>query len=475
MNDDQSTSRSPRLTPISNNHRRSSPPRHSHHLLESKSTASSTNHVINGSSAHRQHSPDAHPHHVQNSKTSTRNVAGDDDDGSTDAEAAAAAATAAAVDMPTAFRPGRLTNVEMLERIFPLQKRHVLELVLHGCNGDLVKAIEQFLSVQDTYIAQHQQQQQQQQQQHQHQTQHHHHQQQQQQQQQQQHLHSLQQHHHQMQQSVAMHASSLAATSGIVSGLNTSTHPFAAANRLTLTAAAAAAAASGNGGPKSAFTPLPFGPYSNHQHPAVAAAAAAAAGLHSAFTPRAAAFTTDALLGRTPTVPAAVAAVQPPAAHSRPTPIEAWLTAAAAAAAAATPGGGGFRGCPSGGPLTPFNCNPSGLPPPPPPPPPGLGGPPFFFNPFKPFDHDLLQSLHHHAAAAAAAAAAGRLTSASSSSSGGPASAKRLESRDVMLMTSPHGGVGGHPAALVRRTDSTERASDGWDSPQSKDGTDPSD
>ena len=56
---------------------------------------------------------------------------------------------------PTAFRPGRLTNIEILERIFPLQKRHVLELVLTGCNGDLVKAIEQFLSVQDTCFVEH--------------------------------------------------------------------------------------------------------------------------------------------------------------------------------------------------------------------------------------------------------------------------------------------------------------------------------
>ncbi|PVD23554.1 hypothetical protein C0Q70_16826 [Pomacea canaliculata] len=46
---------------------------------------------------------------------------------------------------PTAFRPGRLTPLEILERLYPYQRRAVLELVLQGCNGDLVKAIEHFL------------------------------------------------------------------------------------------------------------------------------------------------------------------------------------------------------------------------------------------------------------------------------------------------------------------------------------------
>lgn len=50
--------------------------------------------------------------------------------------------------------PGRLTNIELLERIFPLQQRHVVQQVLAECNGDLVKA-EQFLSVQDAYSACH--------------------------------------------------------------------------------------------------------------------------------------------------------------------------------------------------------------------------------------------------------------------------------------------------------------------------------
>lgn len=55
---------------------------------------------------------------------------------------------------PTGFRPGRLSNLEILERVFPLQRKSVLELVLQGCNGDLVKAIEHFLSAQDTLLAQ---------------------------------------------------------------------------------------------------------------------------------------------------------------------------------------------------------------------------------------------------------------------------------------------------------------------------------
>ena len=57
---------------------------------------------------------------------------------------------------PYGFRPGRLSQIEILERIFSFQKRSVLELVLQGCNGDLVKAIEHFLSAQDTLVAQHQ-------------------------------------------------------------------------------------------------------------------------------------------------------------------------------------------------------------------------------------------------------------------------------------------------------------------------------
>ncbi|NP_001164688.1 double sex and mab-3 related transcription factor [Saccoglossus kowalevskii] len=50
------------------------------------------------------------------------------------------------------FRPGRLSPIEILVRIFPLQKKTVLELVLQGCNGDLVKAIEHFLSANDSVM-----------------------------------------------------------------------------------------------------------------------------------------------------------------------------------------------------------------------------------------------------------------------------------------------------------------------------------
>ena len=55
---------------------------------------------------------------------------------------------------PSSFLPGRLSNIEILERIFPFQRKSVLELVLQGCNGDLVKAIEQFLSNQETLLSQ---------------------------------------------------------------------------------------------------------------------------------------------------------------------------------------------------------------------------------------------------------------------------------------------------------------------------------
>ncbi|XP_070563697.1 doublesex and mab-3 related transcription factor 3, truncated-like [Ptychodera flava] len=50
------------------------------------------------------------------------------------------------------FRPGRLSPIEILMRVFPMQKRSVLELVLQGCNGDLVKAIEHFLSASDSVM-----------------------------------------------------------------------------------------------------------------------------------------------------------------------------------------------------------------------------------------------------------------------------------------------------------------------------------
>ncbi|CAI9739325.1 doublesex and mab-3 related transcription factor 3, truncated-like [Octopus vulgaris] len=168
--------------------------------------------------------------------------------------------------MPTAFRPGRLTNLEILERVFPLQRKSVLELVLQGCNGDLVKAIEHFLSAQDTLVAQHQHQQQQQQQQQQH--QHHQH-----------HRrdrhdvnHSQQQHHHhhhhhhtqQHQASIHQHPY-----------INSSS--FRPVDRQKLTF----------GSVKSAFTPLsPLTAFN---------------GLHSAFTPHISAFTPDVF--RNPFIP----------------------------------------------------------------------------------------------------------------------------------------------------------------------------
>ena len=43
----------------------------------------------------------------------------------------------------------QLSGVEILSRIFPSQSRGVLDLVLNGCGGDLLRAIEHFLSVTD--------------------------------------------------------------------------------------------------------------------------------------------------------------------------------------------------------------------------------------------------------------------------------------------------------------------------------------
>nr|XP_004226593.1 doublesex- and mab-3-related transcription factor A2-like [Ciona intestinalis] len=55
--------------------------------------------------------------------------------------------------MASSFRPGKLSHLEILTRLFPQQKRSVLELVLQGCNGDTVKAIEHFLSVNEPATA----------------------------------------------------------------------------------------------------------------------------------------------------------------------------------------------------------------------------------------------------------------------------------------------------------------------------------
>ncbi|CAG5128709.1 unnamed protein product [Candidula unifasciata] len=93
------------------------------------SETSTTNAKLSSSHSHYRHSHNQH-HKVDNSNTGYQ--------------------------QPTAFRPGRLTPLEILERVFPLQRKSVLELVLQGCNGDLVKAIEHFLSAQDTVAAQHQ-------------------------------------------------------------------------------------------------------------------------------------------------------------------------------------------------------------------------------------------------------------------------------------------------------------------------------
>ncbi|RWS10765.1 doublesex and mab-3 related transcription factor 3-like protein [Dinothrombium tinctorium] len=52
-------------------------------------------------------------------------------------------------DLPSDFRPGRLSAIDLLMRIFPNQKRTIMELVLQGCNGDVRKAIEHFFSLKD--------------------------------------------------------------------------------------------------------------------------------------------------------------------------------------------------------------------------------------------------------------------------------------------------------------------------------------
>lgn len=57
--------------------------------------------------------------------------------------------------LPADFRPGRFTPLEILHRIFPNQKKPVMELVLQGCDGNVVKAIEHFLSANDAMFLQH--------------------------------------------------------------------------------------------------------------------------------------------------------------------------------------------------------------------------------------------------------------------------------------------------------------------------------
>ncbi len=203
--------------------------------------------------------------------------------------------------IPTAYRPGRLSHIEILERIFPTQKRTVLELVLQGCNGDLVKAIEHFLSAQDSLAVQQQ----------------------------------------------------LTPPSERHSGggkepkerINSS-HPYMAGLSAFSRTAAGLNGMSKmppglGGGVKSAFTPLSPSTYP---------------GLHSAFSPRAAAFTTDALLGRHPMLPT----------HARP--------------------GDTILPHPAGFPYPGLAPIPTSLP---------TGfGPPLFMTPYRPFGVDQLSPSH---------------------------------------------------------------------------------
>ena len=50
---------------------------------------------------------------------------------------------------PTAHRPGHFSDIEILQRIFPRQRRTVLDRMLSGCNGDLAKAIGRLLCTQN--------------------------------------------------------------------------------------------------------------------------------------------------------------------------------------------------------------------------------------------------------------------------------------------------------------------------------------
>lgn len=46
-------------------------------------------------------------------------------------------------------KQGRYSAIDILARLFPNQKRNVMELVLQGCNGDALKTIDYFLSLSD--------------------------------------------------------------------------------------------------------------------------------------------------------------------------------------------------------------------------------------------------------------------------------------------------------------------------------------
>lgn len=52
--------------------------------------------------------------------------------------------------IPNEFRPGHLNHSEILTRLFPYHRKEVIELVLQGCNGDVVKTIEHFLCASDS-------------------------------------------------------------------------------------------------------------------------------------------------------------------------------------------------------------------------------------------------------------------------------------------------------------------------------------
>ena len=110
-------------------------------------------HHIQSNNQHHHH----HNHHTNsNSYISSHSMKKDHTGGSSKSNPASGMNSNSSRAGPTGYRPGRLTPLEILERVFPLQRRSVLELVLQGCNGDLVKAIEHFISAQDTVAAQHQ-------------------------------------------------------------------------------------------------------------------------------------------------------------------------------------------------------------------------------------------------------------------------------------------------------------------------------
>lgn len=197
--------------------------------------------------------------------------------------------------IPTAYRPGRLSNIEILERIFPMQKKTVLELVMQGCNGDLVKAIEHFLSAQDTIMAQQ----------------------------------NAQPPAHSRAADVRSHPYITAMSPYSRHSINGLSKPIMTFGNVA-----------GGDGVKSAFTPLSHASYGS---------------LHAAFTPRAAAFTAEALLGRSPgSLPG----------HSRPNMGDASLLTA--------PPGLTFPGL---GPIP--TSIPTGF------------GPPLFMTPYRPFPTEL--------------------------------------------------------------------------------------